>query len=78
MTAVLALTQMQHCSNSAEVVNGVPAENFPIFTIHRYGKPAVLDMMEVDMYDACVTRFDEVLPGLFEMIINKEIMKEEK
>ncbi|XP_033122921.1 putative IQ motif and ankyrin repeat domain-containing protein [Anneissia japonica] len=44
----------------------------------RYGKPFVIDMQEVDMFEACARRFDEVRKGFFEDIINKEIIKPEK
>ncbi|XP_077997605.1 IQ motif and ankyrin repeat domain-containing protein 1-like [Glandiceps talaboti] len=44
----------------------------------RYGKPAVLDMMEVDMFDTVAMRMDEIHKGLMNMIITKEIMKDEK
>ncbi|XP_070557089.1 IQ motif and ankyrin repeat domain-containing protein 1-like [Ptychodera flava] len=43
----------------------------------RYGKPAVLDMMEVDMFDTVSARLDEIHKGLMQMIMNKEIMKNE-
>lgn len=43
----------------------------------RYGKPLVLDMMEVDMFDTVTTRFDEILDGLMEKIMNKSILEEE-
>lgn len=42
----------------------------------RYGKPLVLDMMEVDMFDACTTRFDEVQKGLMDAIMDKTILQE--
>ncbi|PIK40842.1 putative IQ motif and ankyrin repeat domain-containing protein [Apostichopus japonicus] len=44
----------------------------------RYGKPLVLDMMNVDMYDASIRRFDEIHEGLLNLILTKEILKEEK
>ncbi|XP_071965660.1 IQ motif and ankyrin repeat domain-containing protein 1-like [Antedon mediterranea] len=44
----------------------------------RYGKPFVIDMQEVDMFEACARRFDEVSKGLLEDVITKEIMKPEK
>ncbi|GFN98447.1 hypothetical protein PoB_002495300 [Plakobranchus ocellatus] len=43
----------------------------------KYGKPFVIDMMETDMYEFLVERFDEILPGLFEMVIDKSIIKDE-
>ncbi|CAL1548532.1 unnamed protein product, partial [Lymnaea stagnalis] len=44
----------------------------------RYGKPLVLDMMEVDMFDTCVDRFDNIMKGLMKSILDKSILKEEK
>ncbi|XP_059144991.1 IQ motif and ankyrin repeat domain-containing protein 1-like [Physella acuta] len=44
----------------------------------RYGKPFVLDMMEVDMFDTCVDKFDEVSKGLMASIMDKSILNEEK
>lgn len=43
----------------------------------RYGKPLVIDMMEVDMFHAVDRRFSEVLEGLMDMIMDKSIMQEE-
>ena len=40
----------------------------------RYGKPLVLDMMEVDMLEACERRFDEVQKGLLPSIFDKSIV----
>lgn len=45
---------------------------------NRFGKPCVIDMMEVDMFHAVEIRFDEVLPGLLNMMMDKSIMQEEK
>ncbi|KAH9487709.1 hypothetical protein Btru_069463 [Bulinus truncatus] len=44
----------------------------------RYGKPLVLDMMEVDMFETCVDMFDQVMKDLMTSIIDKTILKEEK
>ena len=44
----------------------------------RYGKPVVVDMMEVDMYQTVSDRMDGVLPGLLTMIMDKSILVEEK
>ncbi len=44
----------------------------------RFGKPFIIDMMEVDMFDTVSNRFDEVHKGLMESIIDKSIMNEEK
>ncbi|KAL5017302.1 hypothetical protein ScPMuIL_006891 [Solemya velum] len=43
----------------------------------RFGKPLILDMMEVDMFETCSDRFDEVFPGFMNSIMDKTIMKEE-
>jgi len=40
----------------------------------RYGKPLVLDMMEVDMLEACERRFDEVQKSLLPSIFDKSIL----
>ena len=44
----------------------------------RYGKPLVLDMMEVEMFEACRMKFDEVEKGLLNSIMDKSIMQEGK
>ncbi|XP_072045427.1 IQ motif and ankyrin repeat domain-containing protein 1-like [Amphiura filiformis] len=44
----------------------------------RYGKPLVVDMMEVDMYETCTDRFNEIHKGLMDDIMSKEIIKNEK
>ncbi|XP_022089663.1 putative IQ motif and ankyrin repeat domain-containing protein [Acanthaster planci] len=44
----------------------------------RYGKPLVLDLEDSDLFDVCVTKFDEVQKGLMDDILSKEIMKNEK
>lgn len=46
--------------------------------MNRYGKPLVVDMMEVDMFDTCVDRFDEIIKGLMASIVDKSILQEEK
>lgn len=43
----------------------------------RFGKPVVLDMMGVDVFEACCMRFDEVEEGLMKKIMDRSIMKEE-
>jgi len=43
----------------------------------RYGKPFVLDMMEVDMFDTVSARFNELQAGLMDAIINKSILAED-
>lgn len=44
----------------------------------RFGKPLVLDMMEVDMFNTVSDRFDEIGKGLMDQIMDKSIMQEEK
>ena len=44
----------------------------------RFGKPLVLDMLEVDMFETCSDRFDEVHKGFMQDIMTKEIIKNEK
>lgn len=43
----------------------------------RFGKPLVLDMMEVDMFHTVSDRFDEIEKGLMDQIMDKSIMQEE-
>ena len=44
----------------------------------RYGKPVVLDMMEVDMFDTVTMRFDDVQKGLMASLMSKELLKDSK
>ncbi|GFS01429.1 hypothetical protein ElyMa_004580900 [Elysia marginata] len=44
----------------------------------RFGKPFVVDMMEVDMFDTCSDRFDEVQKDLMSSIVDKSILNAEK
>ena len=44
----------------------------------RYGKPLVFDMMEADMYDTISERMEEILPGLMAIVMNKDILEEDK
>ena len=46
--------------------------------IFRFGKPCVIDMMEVDMWHAVERRFDDVTEGLLASMMDKSIMEEEK
>ena len=48
------------------------------YGICRFGKPLVLDMMEVDMFHTVSDRFDEIEKGLMDKIMDKSIMQEEK
>jgi len=45
--------------------------------IVRYGKFAVLDLLEYDVWDAAKVKFDTVLPGLLDSILNKELLNKE-
>lgn len=44
----------------------------------RYGKPVVLDMMEVDMFDTVAMRFDDVQNGLMSSLMTKDLLKNNK
>ena len=44
----------------------------------RFGKPLVIDMMEVDMFQTVSDRMDELLSGLMAKIMDKSILEEEK
>ena len=44
----------------------------------RFGKPLVLDMMEVDMFQTAGDCFDRIMPGLLASIMDKSILKNEK
>ena len=45
---------------------------------HRYGKPLVIDLMEVDMFKTVTDRFNEIHPGLMNAIFDRSILTEEK
>ncbi|KAI0224680.1 putative IQ motif and ankyrin repeat domain-containing protein [Lamellibrachia satsuma] len=42
----------------------------------RYGKPMVLDMMEVNMFDTVAMRFDEIQKGLLNSIMDKSFIEQ--
>lgn len=44
----------------------------------RFGKPLVLDMLEVNMFETICDRFDQIMPGLMKSIMDKSILKNEK
>ncbi|XP_035671647.1 putative IQ motif and ankyrin repeat domain-containing protein isoform X1 [Branchiostoma floridae] len=44
----------------------------------RFGKPAVLDMLDVDMFETAAMKFDQVQSGLMEAIMTKEILQENR
>lgn len=43
----------------------------------RYGKPFVLDMMDIDLWHQLPSLFDNVSPGLFGSILTKQIVQEQ-
>lgn len=43
----------------------------------RFGKPFVLDMDSADMFDIVAELFDEIQSGLMDLVMSKEILKEE-
>ncbi|XP_055757847.1 IQ motif and ankyrin repeat domain-containing protein 1-like isoform X2 [Salvelinus fontinalis] len=44
----------------------------------RYGKPLVINMMEVDLFESVQNQLDQVNPGLSEQLMNKELLQEER
>ena len=48
------------------------------FLLIRFGKPLVLDLHDVDVFEATEKFFDEALPGLMKMIMDKSILEEDK
>ena len=48
-----------------------------ITCIYRYGKPLVLDMMEVDMFDTVGMKMDAVMPRLLDLIMDGSIIQDE-
>lgn len=49
-----------------------------IVYLYRYGKPVVLDMMDVDMFDTVTMKFDEVKKGLMASLMSKDLLKDSK
>ena len=49
-----------------------------IVYFYRYGKPVVLDMMDVDMFDTATMKFDEVKKGLMASLMSKDLLKNNK
>ena len=43
----------------------------------RYGKSAVLDLLEYDVWDAAKMKFDTVKPGLLDSIMSKQLLEKE-
>ena len=43
----------------------------------RYGKPLVIDVMDVDMWDEVEAHFDAVEPGLWRRVMDKSLLKNE-
>lgn len=48
------------------------------FPLPRYGKYAVLDLLDVDVWEATVQLFDNVQAGLMESLLDKTILQKEK
>lgn len=46
--------------------------------LDRYGKPAVVDMMDVDMFDTVAMVFDGVQKGLMASLMSKKLLKDNK
>ena len=44
----------------------------------RYGKFAVLDLLDMDLWDAAIERFDAVQKGLMDDILSKSILENER
>lgn len=44
----------------------------------RFGKPLVINMMEVDLFESVQNQLDQVNPGLSEQLMNKELLQEER
>lgn len=43
----------------------------------RYGKPLVVDVMDVDMWDDVEAHFDAVEPGLWSRVMDKSLLENE-
>ena len=72
----MAISTISLRQNKFEAKNSV---SFAIsWFIFRFGKPCVIDMMEVDMWHAVERRFDDVTEGLLASMMDKSIMEEEK
>ena len=48
------------------------------YRLCRFGKPFVIDMMEVDMFETVSDRFDEIKKGLMNDIMDRSILQEDK
>lgn len=44
----------------------------------RFGKPLVINMMEVDLFESVQNQLDQVNPGLSKQLMNKELLQEER
>jgi len=47
-----------------------------LFCVHRFGKPLVLDMMEVNMFETIAMRFDDVQKGFMDTIMDKSFIEQ--
>ena len=43
----------------------------------RYGKPLVIDVMDVDMWDEVESHFDAIEPGLWRRVMDKSMLENE-
>ena len=55
-----------------------PDRTHIVFRCCRYGKPAVLDMMDVDMFETAAMKFDEVQKGLMALLMSKDLLKDNR
>ena len=46
--------------------------------LFRFGKPAVIDFMDIDDWEMLKSMFDKVKPGFLEDVLSKAIVKNEK
>ena len=77
--AIFLKYQNANCLNAVEPRDMLPETiRLALIGSLRFGKPLVIDMMEVDMYQTISDVMEEILPGLMAMIMNKSILKEEK
>ena len=45
---------------------------------HRFGKPLVIDMKEVELFDVVLSQLDQVMPGLSKELLSKELLRKER
>uniref|UniRef100_T1J6U7 Uncharacterized protein n=1 Tax=Strigamia maritima TaxID=126957 RepID=T1J6U7_STRMM len=54
------------------------AESIRKAIIVRYGKAVVVDLQGTDMFEAVTLKFNDVLVGLMDLLLSKEILSDEK